>query len=207
MEHPTDRQAVVAFVARLLQISSENQAVIKKRADLDAIISSNNARLADCEAGLRALGYDLSQEGVWPKLYETSMADVQAYFDLQLGNTNSIDTSPPPMTLTDTRAVSPQSSIAKLLLERLEEIGSKGSKALPLRDWLRKTHNLETHYKTVGMTLYRLSQDSPPKVHRKGHTWFFGPPNAEAENPGVTAPGQINADVEERKADGDLHPT
>lgn len=190
MNQDSDRIGIFALVTKLLTISGENQNYLKQRADLDAVIASNNARLADCEAGLRALGADLSQEGAWDALFNEYILELQRQ-------------SPPPLLgsgeyqafvhkLNDTRATPPQSSIAKLLLERLKEIGGKGSKALPLRDWLRNTHNLETHYKTVGMTLYRLSQDSPPKVHRKGHTWFFGPPDEEQpKDPGVDAPGLL----------------
>lgn len=192
MEHPVDKQAVIAFMARLLDISSQNHALMKEKADLEMEITSNNARIADCEAGLRALGHDLSQDGVWPQLYEKYLGDVQAYFN-QTAHSEGVTSQAPPLPLTDTRSVPPQSSISKLLLERLHQIGSKGSKAQQLRDWLKKTHDIDSHYKTVGMSLYRLSQDSPPKVHRKGHVWFFGPPQEEQpKNPGVQPPGQLD---------------
>lgn len=191
MENTVDKHAIVAFVARLLQISGQNHALMKERADLDMAIASNNARISDCEAGLRALGYNVSQQEVWNELYNSYIGEVQKYLTPPQGDSEEI--SALPRQLADTRIASPPSSIANLLLERLEEIGAKGSKALPLRDWLRNTHNLETHYKTVGMSLYRLSQDSPPKVHRKGHIWFFGPPPMEQpKDPGAGAPGQLD---------------
>jgi hypothetical protein len=191
MENESERNAVFVLVGKVLQISSENHEYLKQRADLEAVISSNNARLSDCEAGLRVLGQDISQHEVWDNLFQSYITELKRH-------------SPPPMmnsgeyevfrnSLNDTRSIAAPSSISKLLLERLDEIGSKGSKSMPLREWLRKTHNLETHYKTVGMTLYRLSQESPPKVHRRGHVWFFGPPYEEQpKDPGVDAPGQLD---------------
>ncbi len=65
-----------------------------------------------------------------------------------------------------------------------------------MREFIEKTYGETLHEKTVGMTLYRLSQDN--LVHRDGHTWFFGPPPpAETENPGVAAPGSNNSDSHE----------
>ena len=55
------------------------------------------------------------------------------------------------------------------------------------------------------MTLYRLSLDE--LVRRDGRTWFFVPQLEETKNPGADTPGPINSDVEEREADGELHPT
>ena len=83
----------------------------------------------------------------------------------------------------------------------LAENQSRGIKAAEIRTYLKQAYAIETHEKTVGMTLYRLSQERPPKVHRKGHTWFFGPPPAETENPGGETPGPINKANEERSVD------
>ncbi len=191
MDNHVDRQAIVALVARLIAISQENNLRIRARADLDSEIANNNARMADCEAGLRALGHDLAQDGEWERVFNAYIADVHVYLTANQASPGDSDLIAPTMPISDTRPSQPNQSIAKLLVERLEEVGPKGSKAMPLREWLRNTHNLETHYKTVGMTLYRLSQDSPPKVHRKGHVWFFGPPPADAKDPGVDAPGLL----------------
>lgn len=86
--------------------------------------------------------------------------------------------------------------VKELLLEQLNAAGAKGLKAKPMREFIEKTYGETLHEKTVGMTLYRLSQDN--LVHRDGHTWFFGPPPpAETENPGVAAPGSNNSDSHE----------
>ena len=82
-------------------------------------------------------------------------------------------------------------TIAHHIVGRLDDIKPHGAKAQQLRDFVKKMFGIETHPKTIGMTLYRLSQENPPKVHRKGHTWFFGQPPAEAEKPGASTPGQL----------------
>jgi hypothetical protein len=76
------------------------------------------------------------------------------------------------------------------LLSRLEQVHPHGAKAAELRQYLEQTYAMKLHEKTCGMTLYRLSQEDPPRVRRQGHTWFFVPPMAETKNPGVGAPGQ-----------------
>jgi hypothetical protein len=83
------------------------------------------------------------------------------------------------------------------LLERLKLLTSNGSKAADLRNYLETTFGTKTHEKTVGMTLYRLSQDG--LVRRDGRTWFFVPPKAETKNPGGSAPGSIEARSERKE--------
>lgn len=71
----------------------------------------------------------------------------------------------------------------------LQRAGVSGAKAAPLREQFEKAYGEVIHEKTVGMTLYRLSQDG--LVRRDGHTWFLtDPPQGEAvENPGGDTPG------------------
>ncbi len=59
-------------------------------------------------------------------------------------------------------------------------------RATPLRKQLEKTRG-PLHEKTVGMTLYRLSQEG--LMRRLGRDWFFVPPSGGAGNPGGEAPG------------------
>lgn len=86
-----------------------------------------------------------------------------------------------------------QAKVKDIVLNRLREIAPNGDRSLPLRRYLEQVHSLHVHEKTVGMTLYRLSQEG--LVHRQGQTWFYGPQAeqslpAEAENPGAGTPGQ-----------------
>jgi hypothetical protein len=86
-----------------------------------------------------------------------------------------------------------QAKVKHIVLDRLRELSPEGARSSPLRQYLEQSQGIQVHEKTVGMTLYRLSNDG--LVHRKGQTWFYGPQAkqslpAEAENPGAGTPGQ-----------------
>lgn len=55
---------------------------------------------------------------------------------------------------------------------------------------MERTFGEVLHEKTIGMTLFRLSQKGVAR--RDGHTWFYVQPPAETEKPGAPAPGRIN---------------
>ena len=76
--------------------------------------------------------------------------------------------------------------VSDIILDRLKAAGAKGSKAAPIQAYIERTYGTKIYDKTVGMSLYRLSREEPPKVRREGHTWFIVP---ETVNPGVAAPG------------------
>jgi len=61
-------------------------------------------------------------------------------------------------------------TVKDLVLERLSQAGSMGSKAAGIREYIKRAYYIDTHEKTVGMTLYRLSQAG--LVRREGHRWF-----------------------------------
>lgn len=90
---------------------------------------------------------------------------------------------PPPVTV----QVQARPTVREVALAHLRAAGPHGAKAADIRDYFERTYGQVVHEKTVGMTLYRLLQAK--QVRRDGHTWFFGPPNAEMKNPGVGAPG------------------
>jgi len=84
----------------------------------------------------------------------------------------------------------PPPTLREFILARLKAVGMNGSKASPLREFYERTYGKAIHEKTVGMTLYRLQNES--LVRRDGHTWFLAQPMAETRNPGVAAPGPNN---------------
>jgi hypothetical protein len=82
--------------------------------------------------------------------------------------------------------------VREVTLDRLQASGDRGQKAADIRKFIEQAYPIKLHEKTVGMTLYRLSQEN--LVHRKGQVWFYGPQAeltlpAEPENPGAGAPG------------------
>lgn len=60
-------------------------------------------------------------------------------------------------------------------------------RASALRRKLKETYGLEVHEKTIGMTLYRMSQQDPPLMRREGRQdWFFVPDPDTAEGRAVS---------------------
>ena len=183
-----EKQAIIAIGAKVFKFLNENQRLNDQVAALQETIKTNQATINDCVAGLRVFGIDVNAEGVWRQFNEQYFQEITSLLeeagpqqhtqDQAMGNS------------TAQTFISARQPISILIIERLKDVGFHGSKALPLRNYLKETYNIDTHYKTVGMTLYRLSQENPPKVHRIGHKWFFGPPIAETKNPDASTSGQ-----------------
>lgn len=68
-------------------------------------------------------------------------------------------------------AKNPETTIRDLVLDTLKAYGEKGAKAATLRRVAESTLHRQLHFKTIGMTLYRLSKEDPPKVRREGIIW------------------------------------
>ncbi|MDR3533149.1 MAG: hypothetical protein P4L90_21640 [Rhodopila sp.] len=103
--------------------------------------------------------------------------------------------STPALVVATPAALSPDPKMPKvrdLVLDQLRVAEDRGQKASPIKRYIESTYSTQLHSKTVGMTLYRLSQEG--LVHRRGQTWFYGPQAGRAlsvstEAPGVVAPG------------------
>jgi hypothetical protein len=61
-------------------------------------------------------------------------------------------------------------TIREAVLDQLKMAGDKGMKAGPLRRIIENMIGRQLHYKTVGMTLYRLSEKG--LVRRIGFVWY-----------------------------------
>lgn len=97
-------------------------------------------------------------------------------------------------------AESQRGTIRDLVLTFVQE-HKTGVKADDIKKWLAFQYAIETHDKTVGMTLYRLSKEG--LVRRQGHTWFPVTVTTESENPGADTPGQTSSDDKKGGTDGD----
>lgn len=72
-------------------------------------------------------------------------------------------------------------TIREAVLEHLRAAGPRGMKARAIRELIEKKLGRELHYKTVGMTLYRLSERG--LAHREGYTWYITRLGGEKETP------------------------
>jgi hypothetical protein len=79
--------------------------------------------------------------------------------------------------------------VRELTLRCLKAAFPEGKRASEIRDEVEAARAEELHEKTVGMTLYRLSQAEPPLARRDGMKWFYVPPKAETKNPDAPTPG------------------
>lgn len=75
--------------------------------------------------------------------------------------------------------------IKQAVLDRLRAAGDRGVKAAEIRQFIQSTYGVETHEKTVGMTLYRHLKAGDAR--REGSTWFFVPKAAPKKNPDVSS--------------------
>lgn len=141
--------------------------------DLDLEVPENNARVS-------AQNFYLSPKAraLRSKVKETVIVD---YSDLAAKQGRM--TSPPPAVASEQA----MPRIRDVILERLKSAGSGGTRAAPIRQYIKEKYGRDIHEKTVGMTLYRLASDK--LVHRIGITWFFGPEGPGMQDPGAPTPG------------------
>jgi len=71
------------------------------------------------------------------------------------------------------RAEAENGTVKEIILKAVQEAGKTGIAAETIKTMLLDKHGIRTHYKTVGMTLYRFSTEG--LVRRKGWTWFAKP--------------------------------
>jgi hypothetical protein len=161
-----------------------------------------NQKLLDIRAAGRLFGHGLAIP-TDPKDYDDAekifavMAKLRGDRPWEPGNSRVPKHAPP----ADAREPIDETPVGKLriadrILEFLQGAAALGSKAAPIRDFL-KQQGINTHEKTVGMTLYRLSQEG--LVRRDGRIWFFIPEDQRMKNPGGSAPGSIRSEKVELK--------
>jgi hypothetical protein len=121
----------------------------------------------DCHAAARLIGFDL-------------IAALGAFNQQQA---NATIHAPPPQ-----QVIAPQKPIADVVLDMAQAAYPEPVRAKALQEAIENDRG-PLHYKTIGMTLYRLSKEG--KVRREGQKdWFFVPPEERAKKPAGRAAGQ-----------------
>jgi pyridoxine 5'-phosphate synthase PdxJ len=138
--------------------------LIRARADIVGRLRDNSQDLRDAVAAARLFGVAVSV----PKDFLTDVVEAA---------TESQAKQPNLFAAADTA----ESSIREVVLQELKAIGSRGTKAGPLRLRVEKRTGRELHYKTIGMTLYRLSLKG--LAHRDGLMWYPTTKVAETKTP------------------------
>lgn len=207
-----DTQAILGLVIKAVRLYDEEQEDQQLLEILNNRIQQSTAKQAQVRATLTVFGFEPKpdvniwndvREAVGPELYDAAVATAKMPPEptasaggqpLQLRSmTVAADEpaagsqgGPEPEALPETATP----KISDAVLECLIIAGEKGAKVGEVKSYLSLMYGIETHEKTPGMTLYRLSQQKPPLARREGRTWFFVPPPVvESKNPGAGTPG------------------
>jgi hypothetical protein len=200
-----DKAALLAMVTRYTAQQAENAEILKAREELDQKLALGQAQIQRLIAAFAAFGFDVSvpkddkakkpygfqliRNVVGSKAYLAAFAaggkdpSNTATRD-EDGDQNTQQTSYPALPLPEP---ADDKSIRDLTLAELISAGTSGTTATAIRKQIERGRATQLHFKTVGMTLYRLSKEG--LARREGRTWFIIP---KMVNPGAATPGSIN---------------
>lgn len=144
--------------------------LVMERRDLKARLKGNSAALKDAVAAGRLFGVDIELP-----------ADVD-----HLLSPASLQVKLPETGQPSLFEASGETTIRQAVLDQLKMAAEKGVKASALRRVIENMLGRQLHYKTIGMTLYRLSEKGLARRDRL--VWYYAPQGAN-ENPGVVSAG------------------
>lgn len=131
--------------------------LLAERADLKERLRANTAAFRDAVAAGRLFGVEIA---VPPDVRELPPVAQRIVAGLE-------PTMPQPSLFDSTGEL----TIRQAVLDQLRMAGKKGLKARALRRVIENMVGRQLHYKTIGMTLYRLATKG--YVRREGIVWFF----------------------------------
>lgn len=147
------RKAAIAGIrAKFDALASRRSALLREQQEISDKIQKVEAAIGDCRIAARLFEHELPELGGSLPRYRPKVSietPDQAEFPL-----------------------APEATVRELVLKFLEVAGPKGIKAAPLRTMVESALQRSIHDKTIGMTLYRLSEKDPPQARRKGFIWF-----------------------------------
>ena len=180
--------ALVGLLAKTVQFDRRLAANRKAVEELNKEIASDTLLRVKGVSALNLFGFDSTQAKVWTAVRE--VIGTEAYQrGLDIGNGKVQEKAaptvvPPPAPkalpaeeLVNSRLTQPLKSenhappkISDAILAFLRGRNGVGTRAPELREHLKSDYGIETHEKTPGMTLYRLSKEG--LVRREGRLWF-----------------------------------
>ncbi|MBR0866296.1 hypothetical protein JQ614_32225 [Bradyrhizobium diazoefficiens] len=218
MDDEVRKAAAGAIVEKHRDLMQQRADALRRRADIDREIRGYDRALFDCRAAGRLFGVDIElPEDVRPAvivrppnvgkqtLGHVAARQFRPAADETLGlfspvtgllGSATVPTPAPPLppiptVASTTLTPGAEPSIRDLILLYLKQAGAKGEKAALLRRKVETFLNRQIHYKTIGMSLYRLSKETPPAVRREGQIWFLAFPWVETKDPGAATPGSV----------------
>jgi hypothetical protein len=193
-----DREALFALLARTHRLQEAVKIDQKIVQEATARIIQANVKTNQAVAALAVFGIEKPESGnIWdavrdalgqetynaalevgkrPEGESLSLPSPEKFTDGEDGLEDGPSDDP------DVLAEAASPKISDAILELLTSKWPTGVKVADVKSFLKNTYNIETHEKTPGMTLYRLSQQSPPLVRRDKRVWFLASdPNAKAQ--------------------------
>jgi hypothetical protein len=192
-----DIPAVLSILSLYTRAWDERAADRKLKEEIEARLLTYSGRFEKLRAALSLYGINPVEEH-WSQDIKKRVGAERYYAALRKGgrivknSTASVEDSKETAEDHSQSKLSPNAPVREIVLDRLKTAGSIGAKAVEIRAYAEKLRGIPLHEKTVGMTLYRLSNEG--LVRRDGHTWFFVPQDADTKNPGGETPGPINRD-------------
>ncbi len=212
MDDDVRKAAADAVVAKFHDLMDQRSEAARQKAEIDRHVRTIDRALFDCRAAGRLFGVDIElPDDVRPGLIvrpnpgrlaeaaRHALAHEQAHnlFSQVRENARVLAVEankPAPQVPSVPSTILPadaEPSIRELILMYLKAAGAAGIKAALLRRKVETFLNRQIHYKTIGMSLYRLSKETPPLARRDGLIWYFVPTGTETKNPGAATPGLI----------------
>jgi hypothetical protein len=212
---PHEADAIFAIIVRVIKCDLSNFDDKRKIAELQAGIESRSAGRPKLMAAIDAFGFEISDPNLWERVRkslgeETFLRAYDVAFPEGLpGEPTRADT---PLSdrsgsmsegtaTTDVKEFShePAPKIGDAILRYLRSLSGRGAQVAEIKQHLLDAYGIETHEKTPGMTLYRLSKDGV--VNRVGRTWFANEINDVTEIANAR-PLEAIISVNEDKKDG-----
>jgi hypothetical protein len=217
MDDEVRKAAAGAVVEKFRDLMERRADAVRRRSEIEREIRGLDRALFDCRAAGRLFGVDIElPEDVRPgvviprsiarpatsgstlaRLPEPRRFSQPQLFPWQKSDASDVSSppakaaQPAPTVASNVLPAGAEPSIRDLILHYLRIAGAAGEKAAVLRRRIETFMNRQIHYKTVGMSLYRLSKESPPLVRREGQTWHLVSSAAETKDPGAATPGSV----------------
>ncbi|MDQ2879086.1 MAG: hypothetical protein M3R41_08435 [Pseudomonadota bacterium] len=179
--------ALVGILIKTVEIDRRLAANRKNVEEINKEIAADTLIRARGVNALNVFGFDSSQAKVWTAVREVIGQDAYQHgLDVGNGKIDAKKAEPPKQPLVNAmlaeaveafRSSQPlktenaaRPKIADAILAFMRDRGKAGVKASEVRRHLKSDYGIDTHEKTPGMTLYRLSKEG--LVRREGRTWF-----------------------------------
>ncbi len=183
-----DKIALLALITRAMRNYTQYAVDVKAKAEIDVRIKAARKHFEQVRNAFLIFGFDVTKRGGWDEVadavglaeYETALERGQVpgwapeEQDAETGEpADETSKAPAVAALADEQGGS--QTVRELVLASLKAAAPGGRKAADIRREIELRRGTKLHDKTIGMTLYRLSQADPPHARRDGITWFYVP--------------------------------